>query len=51
MIASSTCRNDAIPPRESFGKYVPQKNGSPAGVRNTDIGQPPCPVIATVAAM
>jgi hypothetical protein len=30
---------------------VPQKNGSPSGVMNTVIGQPPWPVIAWVAAM
>ena len=35
----------------SGGKYVPQKNGSPSGVMNTVIGQPPCPVIACVAVM
>ena len=35
----------------AFGKYVPQKNGSPSGVAKTVIGQPPCPVIAWVAVM
>ena len=43
--ASSRRRNCA------FGKYVPQKNGSPSGVANTVIGQPPWPVIAWVAVM
>jgi hypothetical protein len=30
---------------------VPAKNTSPSGVVNVVIGQPPCPVIAVVAAM
>jgi hypothetical protein len=38
-------------PKLAFGKYVPQKNGSPLGAAKTVIGQPPCPVIAWVAVM
>ena len=39
-------------PRESVGgKYVPPKNGLHSGVKNTDIGQPPCPVMAMTADM
>jgi len=34
-----------------LGKYVPQKKGTPAGVRKQVMGQPPCPVIAVVADM
>ena len=30
-----------MPWRGSGGKYVPAQNGSPAGVRNTVMGQPP----------
>ena len=41
--ASSTCWNAGSPWRGSGGKYVPPKNGSPSGVRNTVIGQPPLP--------
>ena len=41
--ARSTCRNAGSPWRGSGGKYVPPKNGSPSGVRNTVIGQPPLP--------
>ena len=41
--ARSTCWNDGSPCRGSGGKYVPPKNGSPAGVRNIVIGQPPLP--------
>ena len=37
--------------RGSGGKYVPPKNGSPSGVRNTVSGQPPCPVRETTASM
>ena len=40
-----------IPWRGSGGKYVPPQNGSPSGVRNTVIGQPPWPVSATTASM
>ena len=40
---SSTCLNEGRPCRGSGGKYVPPKNGSPAGVRKTVIGQPPLP--------
>ena len=43
--AASTRRNC------SRGKYVPQKNGSPSGVRKTVIGHPPCPVVAVTADM
>ena len=43
--APSSCRN------AGFGKYVPPKNGSPFGVRNTVIGHPPRPVIACTASM
>ena len=39
------------PWRGSGGKYVPPRNGSPAGVRKTVIGQPPWPVIDTTASM
>ena len=49
--ASSTCRKAGRPWRGSGGKYVPPKNGSPAGVTNTVIGQPPWPVSATTASM
>ena len=48
---ASTSVNDGIPCTGRGGKYVPQKNGSPVGVVNTVIGQPPDPVIACVAAM
>ena len=48
---SSTWRNEGRPWRGSGGKYVPPKNGSPAGVRKTVIGQPPPPVSATTASM
>ena len=41
--AVSTCRKPGSPWRGSGGKYVPPKNGSPSGVRNTVIGQPPLP--------
>ena len=40
-----------MPMRESDGKYVPAKNGTCSGVRNTFSGQPPCPVIAWQASM
>ena len=33
------------------GKYVPQKNGWPSGVRKHVIGQPPDPVMACVTSM
>ncbi len=51
VTATRSCRNDPIPGRDTGGKYVPAKNGSPAGVRNTVIGQPPWPVRATVTSM
>ena len=40
-----------MPWRGVSGKYVPPKNGRPSGARNTDIGQPPWPVIACTAPM
>src|SRR6476469_6147253 len=43
--ASSTRR------KWSRGKYVPQKKGSPSGVRKTVMGHPPCPVVAVTADM
>ena len=48
---ASSCGKDGMPWRGVGGKYVPQKNGSPAGVANTVIGQPPWPVSACVASM
>ncbi len=48
---ASTRRKLGSPWRSSGGKYVPPKNGSPSGVRNTVIGHPPCPVIACTACM
>ena len=50
-MASSTRRNAGMPWRSSGGKYVPAKNGSPSGVRNAVIGQPPEPVMAWTASM
>jgi len=44
ITASSTWRNDGSPWRARSGKYVPARNGSPSGVANTLIGQPPRPV-------
>ena len=46
-----TWRKAGMPWRGSGGKYVPPANGSPSGVRNTVIGQPPLPLIATTASM
>ncbi len=48
---SHSSTNPIIPPRRSFGKYVPAKKGRPSGVHTTVIGQPPCPVMAWVASM
>src|ERR1700681_3574505 len=39
------------PPRFSGGKYVPPKKGSRPGVSQTDIGQPPLPVVACTNVM
>ena len=49
--AASTWRSDGCPPRGLSGKYVPAKNGLPSWSSTTVIGQPPCPVSATVASM
>src|SRR4051794_1670237 len=43
---SSTCLNPGRPYREPGGKYVPPKNGLRSGVSQTDMGQPPLPVVA-----
>ena len=40
-----------MPGRSTGGKYVPPKNGRPAGVRNTVSGQPPWTPIACAALM
>ena len=39
------------PPSERGGKYVPPKNGSRPGVRNTLSGHPPPEPIACIACM
>ena len=49
--ARRTSEKAGIPCRASGGKYVPPKNGSPAGVMKTVIGHPPCPDSATTASM
>ena len=45
VTAAINCRNCDL------GKYVPQKNGLPSGVRKQVIGQPPCPVMRCSASM
>ena len=51
LTLSRTRGNPAIPRESVGGKYVPPKKGCRSGVRKTDIGQPPCPVIAWTAFM
>src|ERR1035441_10092333 len=46
---SISCEKLGRPCAGIGGKYVPAKNGFNSGVRSTDIGQPPEPVIACKA--
>jgi hypothetical protein len=40
-----------MPPAAPTGQYVPAKKGNRSGVRKTDIGHPPRPVIPSTASM
>ena len=49
--ASSSCRKLGRPWRGSEAGSTCPRDGSPSGVRKTVIGQPPLPVMVTVASM